>query len=266
MGLNNVRNCALKGFVLLAMTGLACDNDEGGDEAAAETDGTGGDTGGTTAADEGPEPITTTLNTSTTLPPADGDSTSEGGDEESTAADDMDPDDGPGDTSTGGGADLSCESYCGIYMGACTDYNAYGNMQECMDHCGQWPLGAVEDTGGDSLGCRLYHATVASGSEPAVHCPHAGPNGDSVCAEEDAPDCQTYCETYMGNCTEDNGVYQDMDDCMTQCAPWYQGSVEDIAGNTVGCRTYHGGAPAFGDAEMHCPHAGPGGAGVCVFG
>jgi hypothetical protein len=36
-----------------------------------------------------------------------------------------------------------------------------------------------------------------------------------------------------------------------------------MSGNTLGCRIYHGGAPAVMDAATHCPHAGPSGAGVC---
>ena len=41
---------------------------------------------------------------------------------------------------------------------------------------------------GDSLGCRIYHSTVASSIDPSVHCPHAGPNGDGICADDGAPD------------------------------------------------------------------------------
>ena len=52
---------------------------------------------------------------------------------------------------------------------------------------------------------------------------------------------------------------------MDQCEPWYQGSDADLDGNPVGWRIYHTGAPAFGDPELHCPHAGPGGASVCAF-
>lgn len=35
-----------------------------------------------------------------------------------------------------------------------------------------------------------------------------------------------------------------------------------MAGNTLGCRTYHAGAAA-GDPTTHCVHAGPGGAAAC---
>jgi hypothetical protein len=57
--------------------------------------------------------------------------------------------------------------------------------------------------------------------------------------------------------------YNDMADCEAQCSEWYQGTEGQTAGDTVGCREYHAGA-AIGDPMTHCPHAGPGGGGVCV--
>jgi hypothetical protein len=242
----------------VSMLGAAAcggESDDGGDDAA----DTGGSTGapadddGTTGggADDDADTIDPSNLTDPTDPMTDDGGSSDG------------PDADSGDT--GMPAELDCAGYCATYMTACTDYNAYANEQDCMDHCGQWPLGAEADTAGDTLGCRLYHATVAGTAEPDVHCPHAGPAGGGVCAEADAPSCADYCETYFDNCTEDLNAYTDMDDCMTQCAPWYPGIEGDAAGNSVGCRTYHAGAPAVGDPELHCPHAGPGGDGVCVF-
>ncbi len=169
------------------------------------------------------------------------------------------------DGSTGAGVELDCATYCGIYLEACVDFTEYANEQECMDQCGQWPVGAVEDTENDSLGCRIYHATVAGSAAADLHCPHAGPSGAATCVDAGAPNCADYCDTYFDNCTGDINVYADLEDCMTQCAPWYPGTMGDTAGNTIGCRTYHAGAPAVGDPQLHCPHAAPGGGGVCVF-
>lgn len=238
--------------------------DDGGGGDAADTGGSGTaatDDGGTTMG--GPDDDGTD-----TLDPSDSsDPTDPTGATDDTAADDDGTSDGPGqDTGdTGTPAELDCASYCAQYTSACDDYNAYANEQDCMDHCAQWPVGTEADTAGDTLGCRLYHATVAGTAEPDVHCPHAAPNGGGVCAEADAPACADYCDAYFDNCTDDLNAYVDMDDCLAQCEPWYQGTAADSAGNTVGCRTYHAGAPAAGDPELHCPHAGPGGAGVCVF-
>jgi len=166
-------------------------------------------------------------------------------------------------TTTGGGDELTCDNYCEIYETACKDFSAYQNTAACLAQCGQWPLGEINATGGDSLGCRLYHVTVASGSEPNVHCPHAGPSGDGVCADGAAPTCESYCTTYFANCKDDLNLYTDMDDCMKRCSGWYPGKLNDAGGDSVGCRLYHAGA-AIADAPLHCPHAGPGGADVCV--
>lgn len=241
----------------LSIVGVAgCDggSDDGSDDAAdtggTDASGTGGDGNGTTgggADDDGAD----TIDPSNVTDPTDADGSSGA------------PGQDTGDT--GMAAELDCATYCATYTDSCNDYNAYANAQDCMDHCGQWPVGAETDTAGDTLGCRIYHATVAGTAEPDVHCPHAGPNGGGVCSAADAPACVDYCDTYFDNCTEDLNAYVDMDDCLAQCEPWYPGTTGDTAGNTVGCRTYHAGAPAVGDPELHCPHAGPGGAGVCVF-
>jgi hypothetical protein len=80
--------------------------------------------------------------------------------------------------SGGGVCGTPCEAYCSIVLNTCTDANAvYLETQECMTAC----MGITDDvaynsgvTGGDSLSCRIYHATVASSSTDmaATHCPH----------------------------------------------------------------------------------------------
>ncbi|MCY1071929.1 hypothetical protein OV090_44705 [Nannocystis sp. RBIL2] len=167
------------------------------------------------------------------------------------------------DTTTTGG-EVTCEAYCGIYLDACTDFAEYDNMQACLDQCGQWPVGTPADTAGDTLGCRLYHVTVASTVDANEHCPHASPNGAGVCVDAGAPSCDDYCTDYFANCTADLNMYNDEADCLDQCGHWYPGTSADVDGDTVGCRLYHAGVAATDD-ELHCPHAGPGGAGVCVI-
>lgn len=167
------------------------------------------------------------------------------------------------DTTTTGG-ELTCEAYCGIYQEACVDFAEYDNMQACLDQCGQWPVGAPADVDGDTLGCRLYHVTVASTVDANEHCPHASPNGAGVCVEAAAPSCADYCTTYLANCKDDLNLYNDEADCLDQCSHWYPGTEADVDGDTVGCRLYHAGVAQTDDA-LHCPHAGPGGADVCVI-
>ncbi len=56
--------------------------------------------------------------------------------------------------------------------------------------------------------------------------------------------------------------YTTMDNCLNSCKAMPVGTAADQSGNTLGCRTYHAMA-AKADPTTHCPHAGPGGAGVC---
>jgi hypothetical protein len=230
----------------------AGDDDRGAaDSTSAATVGdTGGDstTGGTTM----PTSTTATATTLTGGMTSTGPETTEGGDTTNG-----------GDTTTGA-SELSCDSYCTTYLGGCVDFNEYANEQDCLDNCAQWPVGEASDTANDSLGCRLYHATVASGTDPDVHCPHAGPSGAGMCIEADAPTCDVYCTRYFANCENDLNAFADMDECLDTCNGWYPGTDADVEGHTVGCHSYHANAAA-GDPETHCPHAGPGGGGICVL-
>lgn len=182
-----------------------------------------------------------------------------------TATTDEDSSSGAADSSSGEPpAELTCASYCEVYLSGCVDFSEYANDQDCLDNCAQWPTGEAADTAVDSLGCRLYHATVATSTDPAIHCPHAGPSGAATCVTENAPDCGLYCSRYFESCVDGLNAYDDEADCMAQCAGWYPGTAKDVDGDTIGCRAYHAGA-AVADPDTHCPHAGPGGGGICVL-
>jgi hypothetical protein len=78
-----------------------------------------------------------------------------------------------------------------------------------------------------------------------------------------APSCADYCTAIMANCTGDmNQQYTTLDNCMASCKAMPVGATTDTSGNTLGCRLYHAMA-AKADPMTHCPHAGPGGAGMC---
>jgi hypothetical protein len=245
---------------MLAMV-VACSEGDGDDDAAAsdETGTIGDDASGSTGGDSGMTSVTTAPTTAETLTTATTDPT---GDEESTASPEDTGD--TGDTETTGTADLGCAAYCDLYLVACVDHDAYANEQDCMDNCAQWPIGDATDTAHDSVGCRTYHATVASSTDPELHCPHASPSGAGTCIAEEAPTCDEYCTRYFANCMDNLNVFADVAECMTVCADWYPGTFKDTDGHTVGCHSYHANA-AMGDAELHCPHAAPGGGGICVL-
>ena len=73
--------------------------------------------------------------------------------------------------------------------------------------------------------------------------------------------CDDYCTVITTNCSGPVAQYG-TDACKPTCEAFPRGTLEDMAGNTLGCRLYHAGAAAT-DPEMHCTHAGPGGASVC---
>lgn len=74
-------------------------------------------------------------------------------------------------------------------------------------------------------------------------------------------DCSTYCTEIQANCTAANAQYLDTAHCMATCASFTVGAstTTDTAGDTLGCRIYHAGAPSVMAAATNCPHAGPAG-------
>jgi len=90
---------------------------------------------------------------------------------------------------TGGGVCGSfCDNYCHLAQTVCTDDPApdglYANADECILACAGFPTtGAIGDTSGNSVQCRIYHAIAASLASPDVHCPHAGPDGANQCVD-----------------------------------------------------------------------------------
>ncbi len=85
-----------------------------------------------------------------------------------------------------------------------------------------------------------------------------------------ADPCAAYCAEVTTNCTAANAQYADAAACATTCARartapefWSGGATGATSGNSLACRTYHGGAPAVADPALHCPHAGLSGGNLC---
>ena len=166
--------------------------------------------------------------------------------------------------------DLSCKAYCAAVQGACTGANSqYASAEECETYCetgAQLPLGDLADTDGNTVGCRIYHAGVAgiSAENAAIHCPHAGPHGGSVCGDW----CDNYCHLAQTNCSGANELFADAAACEAACGGYADsGEGGDTTGDTVQCRIYHlgvAGSDADTSAAIHCPHGGVDGGGVCV--
>jgi hypothetical protein len=127
------------------------------------------------------------------------------------------------------------------------------------------------------LGCSsdTTSSTTADGGTADASGGHDGGASDSGANDTGSADgaptlsCATYCQTILANCGAvvlndagpPNAQYYDTAGCMATCSLWPQGVFNDTA-NSLGCRQYHATAAA-GNAALHCPHAGPGGGGLC---
>ena len=241
------RFIALTGVLSIALALSGCPGDDGGGSAT----GGGGD--------------------DTTTPPTDSGGETTGGEDGGAT--------GGEDAGTTGGEDVpppsdpTCESYCAAVQAACGDEGSaasqFADEAACLAYCNdhsQIPLGTADDTASNTIGCRIYHAGVASGSDELAieHCPHAGPSGGNVCGTW----CENYCHLAQTNCTEGNELYADEAACMSACDDLVDdGEPGATAGDSVQCRIYHLGVAGSADAggpDLHCAHGAPDGGGVCV--
>jgi len=78
--------------------------------------------------------------------------------------------------------EASCDYYCSTIMDACMGSNTvFNSSSDCMTACGMYPVKAAPYVRpivkGNTLQCRIYHATAAymSWSAATTHCPHASP-------------------------------------------------------------------------------------------
>ena len=81
-------------------------------------------------------------------------------------------------------AALSCEAFCAADLETCAGGNQqYPDLGTCLTDCAPWPPGTLTDTGGNTLGCRIWHRAIAatSAASAVTHCPHTGPSGGGVC-------------------------------------------------------------------------------------
>jgi hypothetical protein len=171
------------------------------------------------------------------------------------------------------GPSLTCASYCSQLATTCSGDNAqFASDAACMATCAKYPPGALADTTGNSLGCRIYHIGNATKTGmPEVHCNHAGLAGgkiapvpvggtpDTHCADP----CTNFCAASVAICgTGANTATQFTDNaaCMTACAAWDRTAafnvVTPVEGNNLACRMYHL-TQAATDAATHCAHTGP---------
>ena len=80
-----------------------------------------------------------------------------------------------------------CEKFCTDEFDICTgDLQQYDTLEDCAAECNQFARGAVGDTSGDTLDCRIYHLGAASGSaagSATTHCPHTSATPTAFCVD-----------------------------------------------------------------------------------
>jgi hypothetical protein len=145
-----------------------------------------------------------------------------------------------------------CTDYCNAIQASCTGVNQqYTSVASCLASCSPIPRGTAADTGGNTVGCRTYHAGAAIG-DPVTHCTHAGPGGDGACGTN----CTGFCTIAQGVCTGMNQQYATTAACTAECggfpiSPKYNTAV--TAGDSFACRLYHL-TQAANFPGPHCPH------------
>ena len=165
------------------------------------------------------------------------------------------PDVGPPD---GGSPTPTCGDYCATVMAACTgEAQQYDTREACMAACEGygWRPGTYEDAVGNTVGCRITHASYALEGDAAMHCNHAGYTGGGICGQP----CAVYCDMSAAVCTGDNAHFVRVPECVERCLALTSegGAPGDTEGNTAYCRMYHltAASVGLGAATVHCPHA-----------
>jgi hypothetical protein len=80
-----------------------------------------------------------------------------------------------------------CVRYCAALETNCSTVPQYADSAACESYCAGagWPVGTVGEMAGNTIECRIYHAGVPAAGDAAMHCPHAGPSGSTVCGSVD---------------------------------------------------------------------------------
>jgi hypothetical protein len=162
----------------------------------------------------------------------------------------------------------ACDAFCDTVMEACPgDVAVYESDESCRKVCAELKPGNASKPTGNTLACRAEQADIAFSlkddlSENRLNCAAAGPGGSETCtAYPDLPDCEGYCDLYMGACSSISKQwgFDNREQCIERCGAFpVKGSysVSDASsGDTLACRLYHAEA-ALEDPDNHCDSAG----------
>ncbi len=171
------------------------------------------------------------------------------------------------DTAVPDAVTLDCDSYCSTIQQNCSGANAqYGGadsaaaLQSCKQTCASFSPGtSVNETSGNTLGCRIHYAVAASNPAQApTDCIHAGPAGDVLTSSSMnfcGDPCTSFCALEIKACgslqmplpgdpkdATNNSLfqYQNMADCVQACAGLDKTHAysPSARGNSLACRLY----------------------------
>jgi len=183
-------------------------------------------------------------------------------------------------------ATLDCTSYCTAIQANCTDANAqYADPAHCLAACTSFArdLSTVNDTSGNTLGCRIHYAFAASNAAAAAaDCAYAGPAGDLLTAAVPAfcsggNACASFCALEVQACgsvqaplpgdpqdARNNPLYQyqNVAICINACASFDKTHVysPQARGDSLACRLAQAIDAAIAvdpNAVMDCADTGP---------
>lgn len=177
------------------------------------------------------------------------------------------------------GGTLACTAVCGLDTSGCTDdreascgyfcntvqtnctsfYERFNTRDECMEICrlGIWDAGALDDTSGNTLGCRITAAEAAATDE--TRCDAADTWSDDTCGDH----CVTYCSTLMSTCGSE-APFASQAACEADCAGRAQGfDILTVLGNSFACRSSHLKVAMLEGSLYECAHTAADGGGWC---
>jgi hypothetical protein len=175
---------------------------------------------------------------------------------------------------------LDCETYCNEIQANCAGPNAqYASTAQCRATCESFAVGTstVTDTSGNTLGCRIHHASAPPMVTPAAYCASAGPGGDLITATSPAfcsggDVCTSFCTLEIKACgsldaplpgdprdADGNHLYQyvNLSNCMRACGGLDKTHIYSTtsAGDSLACRLAHAVRAAVAvipDGVTHC--------------
>jgi hypothetical protein len=184
-----------------------------------------------------------------------------------------------GEGSEGGVAPaITCAYYCQEITNNCTSNDSLeyqGSQALCESMCNNFAFdnGTLADTTGNTLGCRIHYAQLAT-SDPTTNCRFAGPLGGGQCQGSPSDPCSNFCQLDVPYCA---GIkkpsYMSLGDCTNSCqgggdaGPGFVFTTDggstgvDLPDgtNTLNCRFYHleNAYPSTARGVIHCPHTMP---------